>query len=1767
MKSLAIARITSLLAASVFLLNTTLANASSTDIANTPVVTSDTNSTPVPPNIMFIVDDSGSMDWDFLPDWSNDYYCKRASGSVVTSNTNDSYSINSLCCRNRSGSGNDACMYGTSYGTDGSTARRGDVPFTSSDFNNAYYNPSITYTPPKNSDGTSKTSQTCSNSGGTVSGTNCTTGWASVQLDAYAVQELSTTTLNLVTTYPDVQWCSDSGLTDCRTNSNYFYPNQVYKYFKGTVGNPFYYTIVPGEYCDSEKLTSCTTAAAATGSYTFPAKLRWCSDTALTTCQAIKNATYKYPRYPTLMPSNSNSGSVTTVFTVTGNSTATSNKTLIVNSIAVATGPAIVSAATAITQDVDTATDRIIANMVNGYLASAKTCTTSGSTRTCTFAVMAPATGTCPSGAITPSLTTGAAAGTAITVAATPQFTNCRTPGNFTRVDIVSNVNTYPYPGQAIKASTRTDCAGTTCTYLEEMTNFANWFTYYRTRMQMMKSASSLAFSGIGDSYRVGYMSINNNNSGKSVAGTSGDFLNISTFDATQKTNWYNKLFSANPNNGTPLRSALSTAGLIYGGVLNGSTFNGSTVSDPVLYSCQKHFAILSTDGYWNTGNDSGCSSRTGQGCKLDRTSAVGNTDGVSTRPYSDGAVATITDVTPISTVVRKQSIQNSTTTTPWSRVVTTQGAVCTVSVAGPAGSCLQDNGKNSSNSTRTWCMEQDASHGNECTSAFGTAAPRAYACRGGGNATNKPGGIDAGCITDGAGVQWCLYNGNSTAGTSSCTRVLSANSLYVCKRNAAVSGTTVTTQNQSYNQIVVGPQTLVTDETTSYNRTVVKTNGVVTSDTNSTSSTSTSTVSSSVAPTSDTGAPGGGTAWVNGTSSSACMETPTAAGTSAPAAGTSNTVLSGSATVSTLSTTGPTAGTTTTTGTATGGVSDSLADVAFYYYSTDLRAAGSTNATSGVDVGTGDLDSTSGTYTNSFQRMNTYTLGLGIDGYMKFRGDYATASSGDYYDVANGVTSSSSRCNWQGAGSACNWPAPSSDSQANIDDLWHAAVNGRGAYFSAQSPAELSAGLSSALSSITAKVGAAAAATTSNPNITSGDNFLFSSDFTTKEWTSKLERLQIDPTTGNIITTTNSSGQVVPVVDWNAQTLLDAKVTASSDSRTIFTFTSDTTQTSFCGTAYLSSSKLKPFCWSGSSNSYPADTSLTTAEQTYFTGAGIASMPQLCATGTYTLTGDLTARNCLSTAQQTDAGGKNLINFLRGQTGNEDQSSNALADRYYRDRTHALGDIVASEAVYVKAPLANYSDTGFLTFKAAQASNPGMVYVASNDGMLHAFNATNGTETWAFIPTMVMPKMFNLASTNYGSDHKFLLDGTPVVDYAYIGGAWKTILVGGLSAGGAGYYALDITNPTTPQGLWEFKQKTTSCATTVADAVGQTADCDLGYSFGNPIVTKLTDGTWVVLVTSGYNNTTPGNGQGYLYVLNAATGAIINKIGTGVGGNSAITGVCTTAPCPSGLGKIAAWVDSPDVNNTTKRVYGGDLFGNLWRFDINNNIGAAGYDAQQLAILKGPNSVLQPVTERPELGESNGIAIVLVGTGRLMGDSDKSDVSQTGANRQSFYAIKDPLTATGWGDVRTAGLIQQTLTVDASTQSRTGTSRSVPLASVPGWFIDFPDAGERSYTDPALALGTIAFTTNLPTGTACSSSGQSFIYFLDYRSGAPVLGAAGYKLGNSLATRPVIVQLEGGAVRSITRLSDTSTDVRDVPIGSGSTTSRRVSWRQLLED
>jgi type IV pilus assembly protein PilY1 len=496
---------------------------------------------------------------------------------------------------------------------------------------------------------------------------------------------------------------------------------------------------------------------------------------------------------------------------------------------------------------------------------------------------------------------------------------------------------------------------------------------------------------------------------------------------------------------------------------------------------------------------------------------------------------------------------------------------------------------------------------------------------------------------------------------------------------------------------------------------------------------------------------------------------------------------------------------------------------------------------------------------------------------------------------------------------------------------------------------------------------------------------------------------------------------------------------------------------------------------------------------------------------------------------------GEKLVNYLRGWKEMELNST-----PIFRSREHILGDIASAKPAYVRNPRRNYGDAGYATFKTAQASRQAMVYVAANDGMLHALNATTGNEEWAYVPKVIFPELYRLADSGYSNNHRYNVDGSPESADVYINGEWRTILVGGFNKGGRGYYALDITDPADPRVLWEICSDGALCGI---------SDSDIGYTFGNPVITKRpSDGKWVVIFTSGYNNVSPGNGKGYFYIVDAADGTILDKITTNVGDTTT----------PSGLARITGLARNAQTNNTVEVIYGGDLLGNLWRLDMATLV------VTQLASLTDYTGAVQPITSRPELGLCDNNVMVFTGTGKYLGVSDLTSPYQ----RQTMYGIKD--STLSHGAFRTSTAVQQSFS-PLGGGGYTITNNTVDLSATPGWYVDFDqNSGERVNLDPALVFGNLLVVTSQPTDiSACSTGGNSYKYEFNYCSGSYLLASpnqqVGAKLGNSIVVGFIVIRLPSGALKVITTFAGGEKTTGGVT-GSSSGKVRRVSWRELTQ-
>ena len=833
----------------------------------------------------------------------------------------------------------------------------------------------------------------------------------------------------------------------------------------------------------------------------------------------------------------------------------------------------------------------------------------------------------------------------------------------------------------------------------------------------------------------------------------------------------------------------------------------------------------------------------------------------------------------------------------------------------------------------------------------------------------------------------------------------------------------------------------------------------------------------------------------------------------------------------------------------------NSLADVAQYYYVTDLRQAAdwpATIATNDVpSVGSGNEDDRV-----RWQHMTTFTIALGVSGTLNYRPDYKSGSvvTGDFAGIRTGAQ------NWP------LWPDPLLNytdkslwnNPKSIDDFWHTAVNGRGTYFSAANPTSVIAGLADALAGISARLASGSAAATSNLEPVSGDNLIYLASYTTQKWHGDVQAKEIDL----------STGAINPTVIWSAQALLDARTRNACDDRNIFLFRQGATN------------NLTNFTWNtslcdGAGNpGVLLPDGLNGPEQANFATLNVSLLSQYPS---------MTDGTLATADQRTPAAGANLVNFIRGQRGREGFVTNDAA-KLYRAREHVLGDAVNGQPTYVRAPFSLYGDAGYAAFKSANIGRIPMLYVPGNDGMLHAFYAgtsaidpLGGKEAWSVIPSIVLPKLYKLADNNYKDNHSYFVDGTPSVSDVFDTGSssWKTILVAGLNNGGKGYYALDVTDPLSPKGLWEFKWNSAVCPwaagnTAIGAAAGNTSDCHLGQSYGRPLISKLANGTWVVMVTSGYNNVNSpnqaGDGVGYLYVLNASNGQIIHKIPTGVG----------DATTPSGLAQINGYADLAEINNLALRVYGTDVLGNIWRFDVNDSIAPSGREATLVGTAKDSGGTPQPITIRPELSIRDGNPMVFVATGRFLGATDVGDLQV-----QSVYGFVDPLTGSpSFANLRNA-LVPLALT---QVGSGPGTYRTVACAgtvaqcsATEGWVINLPDAGERVNVEMKLRSGTLIVGSNVPQISACVSGGYSWLNYFNYRDGTALPGgtAGGTGLGqqysvsqqfsNFLIVGITIVKLPGIGTKPKVYVTGSNSTIEavDLKFAPGDD-PKRVSWREI---
>ena len=683
--------------------------------------------------------------------------------------------------------------------------------------------------------------------------------------------------------------------------------------------------------------------------------------------------------------------------------------------------------------------------------------------------------------------------------------------------------------------------------------------------------------------------------------------------------------------------------------------------------------------------------------------------------------------------------------------------------------------------------------------------------------------------------------------------------------------------------------------------------------------------------------------------------------------------------------------------------------------------------------------------------------------------------------------------------------------------------------YFPGNRPDLLQSGLIDAFQKMKRETSSATttALASSTPRMTYSGNANYSVAYDPSSWSSTLQAQTVSY---------SLAGAPVYSLSWDATALLDA---ATYTSRNIVT----------CCTA----------AGAGLAFTYSALSSASLDSRTnYQSFANIYNVPVVGGTSCTS-----SAATCIQA----------YINYLSGARSNE-QSSGP-----YRTRAYVLGDIVDAKLLAIGAPTSPYSDTynsGYSTFKTTYTSRTTMLYAGANDGMLHAFDGRvpgGGAELFAYIPSFVYGTntadpdwptqtvaqyrgLAALGSPAYS--HHYYVNATPVVadvDFSNtsdkrangVCSSWCSILVGGLGHGGKGYYALNVTSPTTFSSsnvLWEF------------------TSTHMGYSLGDAAIIKTSQYGWVVVLPSGINN---DDGNGYLYFLDPSSGRLLTTI--------TLTG---SASAPLNLIGVTAYVqDYTDF--TADAIYATDLQGNVWRVDLTGSSPVLNPSSGPFATLTD-GATGQPVTTKPliEIDPNTGKRYVLIATGQMLSTNDTDGTDTQSKQTQTFYAIIDGTYQSGkfyTSATLPSGVSFPVTRANLLPNTDLTAGVTATAAKPMGWYYDLTlksAAGvtERINVQPtATNDGIVAFVANLPNGDACFPAGTAEAF------------AVSFGLGKSAITDTT------GAVLSSVPLPNSATDIAfqsvnqtvHLYVGSsvgtvsqigtsfaGDSKVKRLSWREI---
>ena len=397
------------------------------------------------------------------------------------------------------------------------------------------------------------------------------------------------------------------------------------------------------------------------------------------------------------------------------------------------------------------------------------------------------------------------------------------------------------------------------------------------------------------------------------------------------------------------------------------------------------------------------------------------------------------------------------------------------------------------------------------------------------------------------------------------------------------------------------------------------------------------------------------------------------------------------------------------------------------------------------------------------------------------------------------------------------------------------------------------------------------------------------------------------------------------------------------------------------------------------------------------------------------------------------------------------------------------------------------------------------VVYIGTNEGFLHGFDTSDGTEEFAFIPKDLLSNLPAYFENPVDKNRPYGLDG-PITSWINdtngnnkVDTGESAFVVVGMRRGGRNYYALDVSDPASPELAW-----------VIEGGVGDFTE--LGQSWSRPIKTKVRVGTTVkdvLIFSAGYDvandgktvrdtNDTMGRG---IFIVDAASGDRLAY-------EAPITNTDLQYAIPSDIRAIDINLDS-----LVDYLFVGDMGGQLWRFDIDNdNSGSldTALTGGVVADFAGSDSEnYRRFFYEPDVALINGGSVgeylnIAIGSGMRAHPLDTSAVDR-------LYVIRDravfgpPVNADGDISYAATKLTEANLFDATLVSGSTDTSNKI----FNGWMIKLAEPGEKVLSKAVTINGQVLFTTYLPdlgdVGPCGVSLGKGRVYVVDAKYADPV--------------------------------------------------------------